>query len=191
MKILAFASIALFVSSAACTERAQFQPTEPVQTLSPTGQRAVAYNIRTDPQSNPIVHVRVWSEGAKRANNQTEVDVALELQNTGDQLVAFDLETVTLDAFNSMGGKLPQPLLVRAQSEQRDFLVPPQTASMLKLRFMLPVPIALAEVRLLRLRWALATATGGHYVQFTEFRQQRGSGGTTVIAVIPPSPHGP
>lgn len=172
MKIFATTTAALLLASGACAERARFRPTENVSAVSPSGQPAASYELRADQTSDPRITVNVWSEGARRQDDRTFLELAVEIRNTGEAAVELDRETVALEAFNTQGTPLPAARLAGVTAERGSYVVPPRTASTLKLRFELTVPVSPSHVGALRFRWGVVREDGERYVQFTEFRRQ-------------------
>ncbi len=173
MKILATTTAALLLLlSSACGERARFQPTENVSAVSRTGQPAASYELRADQTSDPQITVNVWSEGATRRDDRTFVDLGVEVRNTGDESVEIDREALALEAFNLQGTPLPVARLASVTAEKGSYVIGPRSASTLKLRFELTVPVSPSHVGALRFRWGVVREDGERYVQFTEFRRQ-------------------
>jgi hypothetical protein len=163
---------ALLILTGGCGERARFQPTENVTAVSPSGQPAASYELRADESDDSKITVNVWSEGAKRDDDRTVVDLSIEVRNTGTELVELDRNALSLEVFNARGTPLPAGRLDRIQAEKGTLAVGPGTASTTQLRFDLPVPVPPSEVGALRLRWGVVRPDGERYVQFTEFRRQ-------------------
>jgi len=172
MKIFATTTAVLLLIAGACGERARLQATENVSAVSPSGQQAASYELRADQTSASKITVNVWSEGASRREGRTFVDLSVQVRNTGDEAVALDGDAVALEAFTTKGAPLPVARLAAVTAEKGSYAVGPRSASMMKLRFELPVPLAPSEVGALRFRWGVIRADGERYVQFTEFRRQ-------------------
>ena len=173
MKLFATTTTAaLLLIAGACGERARFQPTEDGSAVSPSGQPAASYELRADQSSPPKITVDVWSEGAFRRDSRTFVDLSVQVRNTGDEEIALDADALALEAFNLQGTPLPVARLAAVAAAKRTYTVGPRGASMMKLRFELPVALAPSEVGALRFRWGVIRADGERYVQFTEFRRQ-------------------
>lgn len=174
MKMLTTTAAALLLLlSAACGERARFRPTQNVNAVSPSGKPAASYELRAYEGSDAKITVNVWSEGAERHDDRTTVDLAVELRNTSDDAIQLDRDAVALEAFNTKGSPLPAARLASVAAEKGSETVAPRSASTLRLKFELAVPVAPTEVGALRLRWGVVRGDGERYVQFTEFRQQQ------------------
>lgn len=171
MKILITTAAAMLLA-AACGERARFQPTQNVNAVSPSGKPAASYELRADPSDASKITVSVWSEGAKRHDDRTEVELSVEVRNTGDAPIELDREALSLEAFNSRGTPLPAPRLVSLVPEKGSHVVAPRGASTMRLRFELGMPVPPSEIGALRFRWGVLRGDGERYVQFTEFRRE-------------------
>ncbi|HWO18540.1 MAG TPA: hypothetical protein VNO30_07175 [Kofleriaceae bacterium] len=172
MKILATATTALLLLCGACSTRAQFQPTENVSAVSPSGQPAASYELRIDQSSDPKITVNVWSDGVARHDDRTYVDLAVEVRNTSDDAVELDRDTLALEAFDAHGTPLPAPRLASLRPERGSMQIAPRSASTTQLRFDLLMPIAPDRVGALRFRWGVRRGDGERYVQLTDFRRQ-------------------
>ena len=159
--------------SAGCGERARFRPTQEVNAVSPSGKPAASYELRAYEGSEAKITVNVWSEGAERHDDRTTVDLAVEVRNTGDDAIQLDRDALALETFNTKGTPLPAGRLVGVTAEKGSETIAPRSASTLRLRFELGVPVAPTEVGALRFRWGVVRGDGERYVQFTEFRQQQ------------------
>jgi len=166
------AAALLLLLAAACAERARFQPTQNVNATSPSGKPAASYELRADPRETSRITVNVWSEGAERHDDRTEVELAVEVRNTGDEAIELDREALTLEAFNTRGTPLPAPRLVSLVLEKGSHVVAPRSASTMRLRFELGMPVPPSEIGALRFRWGVLRGDSERYVQFTEFRRQ-------------------
>ena len=159
------------LACAACGDRAQFQPTQNVTSVSPSGQPAASYSLRADQTSSSRITVNVWSDGAARQNDRTYINVSVELRNTSDAPIALDRGALQLEPFNSEGAPLPAARLIRVRSESASYAVGPGDASTMRLLFELPVPVAPGDLGALRFRWGIERDDGERYLQFTDFRQ--------------------
>jgi hypothetical protein len=173
MKMLTTMAATLLLFSAGCGERARFRPTQDVNAVSPSGKPAASYELRAYEGSEAKITVNVWSEGAERHDDRTTVDLGVEVRNTGDDAIQLDRDALALEAFNTKGTPLPAGRLVSVTAEKGSETIAPRTASTLRLRFELAVPVAPTEVGALRFRWGVVRGDGEQYVQFTEFRQQQ------------------
>jgi len=175
MKILTTTASALLLLllPAACAERARFQPTQNVNAVSPSGKPAASYELRAYEGSDSKITVNVWSEGAERNDDRTTVDLGVELSNGGEGTVELDRDALALETFNDKGTPLPAGRLVDVKAEKGSLTIAPHSASTLRLRFELGMPVAPTEVGALRFRWGVVRGDGERYVQFTEFRQQQ------------------
>jgi len=189
MKTFTVTTAALVLLAGACHQRAQFQPTENLNAVSPSGQPAASYELRADQTSDPKITVNVWSDGASRHDDRTIVRLAVEVRNTGDEPVELDRDALALEAFNAHGTPLPSgqlasitpqkgaPCPVRSGDGAREGdcgpnVIPARGANTFKLRFELGVPVAADQLGALRFRWGVLRADGERYVQFTDFRRQ-------------------
>jgi hypothetical protein len=172
MKVFATTATALLLLCGACGARAQFQPTDNVNAVSPSGQPAASYELRADQSSDPKITVNIWSDGAARQGDRTYIDLAVEVRNTGDDVVELDRDTLALEAFNTQGTPLPAPRLASVRPEQSSMQVGPRSASTLRLRFEMLVKISPDRVGALRFRWGVVRGDGERYVQITDFRRQ-------------------
>jgi hypothetical protein len=186
MSILKNGIVTISAIATACSQTAAFQPTEPAEVTSPSGQPAAAYDIRAEPDTDPRIHVNVWSEGAARDDDRTHVDLAFEIRNTGDQPVTLDRSQLALEAFNSAGAQLPSGQLVGVSSEGGALSVAPGSAQTIKLRYELPPPASPNRISSLRLRWGLVRPGGERYLQFTEFRRKLETPVTAAYVVYDP-----
>lgn len=171
MKIFAI-SIAATLLVSACGDRAQFQPTEHVTGVSPSGQPAASYDLRHDQTSRAQITVNVWSEGAARSDDRTYIDLAVELRNASDAPIELDRGALALATFNTAGAPLAAARLERLLAEKQSATVAAHSASMMRLRFELALPAAPSQLGALRFRWGIVREDGERYVQFTEFRAQ-------------------
>lgn len=172
MKIFAISIATTLVVTSACGDRTQFRPTENIAGVSPSGQPAAAYDLRHDQTSPAQISVNVWSEGAKRSDDRTYIDLAVELRNSGDAPIDLDRDALALETFNTAGAPLATARLERVLAEKQSTTVAPRSASMMKLRFELPVPAAPSQIGALRFRWGIVREDGERYLQFTEFRPE-------------------
>ena len=172
MKIFATTTAALLLLAGACGQRAQFQPTENVNAVSPSGQPAASYELRVDQTSDPKISVSVWSDGAKRHDDRTFVELSVEVRNTGDRTIHLDRDALALEVFNEQGTPLPAARLASITTEKGSYEVGPRSAATLKLRFELAVPVSPTQLGALRFRWGVVRDDGERYVQFTDFRRQ-------------------
>jgi hypothetical protein len=172
MKTTATMTTTTLLLLGACAQRAQFQPTDNVNAVSPSGQPAASYELRADQTSDPKITVNVWSEGAKRSDDQTNIDLTLEVRNTGDDVVELDRDALALETFNTQGTPLPAPRLASLRPEKGSSQVGPRSASTMRLRFEMLVPVAPDQIGAMRFRWGVLRADGERYVQFTDFRRQ-------------------
>jgi hypothetical protein len=173
MKILTTTAAALLLLlPGACGERARFQPTQNVNATSPSGKPAASYELRADQREASKITVNVWSEGASRHDDRTEVELAVEVRNTSEDPIELDREAISLEAFNSRGTPLPAPRLTSLVPEKGSHIVLPRSASTMRLRFELGVPVPPSEIGALRFRWGVLRSDGERYVQFTEFRRE-------------------
>jgi hypothetical protein len=163
---------ALLLLAGACGERARFQPTEKISGVSPSGQPAASYELRSDESSDPQITVNVWSEGAARKDEVTSVDLAVQVRNGSDAEVRLDRDVLGLEAFHAKGAPLPAARLASITAEKGTESIPARSASTLRLRFELAVPVSPDQVGALRFRWGVVRSDGDRYVQFTEFRRQ-------------------
>lgn len=163
---------ALLLIAGACGERARFQPTQNVSGVSSTGQPAASYELRTDESADPQITVNVWSEGATRKDDVTSVDLSVQVRNGSDAEVRLDRDVLALETFHTKGAPLPAPRLTAITAEKGSDIIAPRSASTLRIRFELPVPVSPDQVGALRFRWGVVRGDGDRYVQFTEFNRQ-------------------
>jgi hypothetical protein len=174
MKVLiSSTAAALLLIVGACAERARFQPTEKVSAVSPTGQPAASYELRADESSDPQITVNVWSEGAKRRDDVTSVDLAVQVRNGSDREVRLDRDVLALEAFHTKGALLATGRLAALTTEKGSDVIAPRSASTLTMRFELPAPVSPEQLGGLRFRWGVVRGDGERYVQFTEFSRQQ------------------
>ncbi len=160
----------LVCATAACAETADFTPTDNVVPTSHGSQPAASYEIKPSPQSDANVKVDVWSQGAKRQDGQTVVDVTLSVQNIGTTPVTVDWQALRLEAYDNKGRALPPGRLLGVTSGN-NLVIGPANARDVKVRFAVPVDMSPDDIGGLRLRWALNQAEGQPYVQFTSFQR--------------------
>jgi hypothetical protein len=183
MRVLALSSI---VAVAACAQTAEFRPTERVRAVSPSGQPAAAYEIRSDPDADSAnISVFVWSEGAEVRRNRTRVELGMTIRNTSDVPVTMDPQALALEAFSTAARPFPQPQLERVFTQRGGYVIPPQTANTFYLRFQFPLALSPERLGSLRVRWALLQDSGERYVQFTEFRRRADYPATGYVAWDP------
>jgi hypothetical protein len=172
MKIFATMATALLLLAGSCAQRARFQPTDNVNAVSPSGQPAASYELRADQTTDPKITVNVWSEGASRRDDRTSIELTLEVRNTGEDAIELDRDALALEAFDTKGTPLPAPRLASLRPEKGSSQVGPRSASTMRLRFDMLVPMSPDRVGALRFRWGVIRTDGERYVQFTDFRRQ-------------------
>lgn len=157
---------------AACAERASFQPAEGATAVGLGGQPAAAYDVRTDSEHEPTVHVNVWSRGAVERNGGTVVRLALDMRNAGGQPVRLDPDEVSLTAYGADGRPLGRPARLPAGIDVGSLVVPAGSARTAQLTFAIP-DTSPDRLESLRLRWGLAVDSSERYVQFTDFARRQ------------------
>jgi hypothetical protein len=179
--------IPLALLATACAAPAsQFRPTTGGRAESRTGEPAAAYDIRDD--SSRIAEVKVWSQGARLAEDGTAtlVHVALEVQNVGAAALTLETTTLQLEAFDPSGAPLSSPRLVSSQPPGLGPLtVGAAAAADLDCLFALDPRVLPEQISSLRLRWILLRPDGRQYVQFTDFTRDETRTAGTVYAYVP------
>jgi len=186
MKSLVTSTATLLLICGACSERAEFQPTQNPSSVSPSGQPAASYDLRADQTSDAKITVNVWSDGARRIDDHTIVDAGIELRNAGAEPVELDREALALDSFDQRGAPLPPARLVGVKAEKGSDVVAPRSASIFWARFELGAPIAPSHLGALRLRWGVVRDNHDRYVQFTDFRRQPEYAPSTTVVYYDP-----
>lgn len=163
--------IPILLLAGACAETTSFEPTENVSATGHQGQPAAGYNIGRSATGAPYVHVNVWSDTANLADGHTNFTLSFEIRDTGRMPVSLDQNALALEVFDTNGRQLPTARVAQLQAPGGTITVQPNSATTIRVVFVLPARVAPDNIATMRLRWGIIRADGLRYTQFTAFQQ--------------------